>query len=169
LRTLSRTCVKRLANGAGRRNARALEPGRAAVKLSTDPDAAMMTGKSDSAEWTGERFRKRRAAPEAAIQRAIIDRLRWHGVMAIHVPNAGKRSAIAGRRVKAEGLRPGFPDLVALQGGRCAFLEVKAPKGRLSPAQVECHAELERQGFGVAVVTSQDEAIAALRARGFVL
>ena len=137
--------------------------------LSTDPDAAMMRGEANSAEWTGERFRKRRAAPEAAIQRAIIDRLRWHGVMAIHVPNAGKRSAIAGRRVKAEGLRPGFPDLVALQGGRCAFLEVKAPKGRLSPAQVECHAELERQGFSVAVVTSQDEAIAALRARGFVL
>jgi crossover junction endodeoxyribonuclease RuvC len=26
------------------------------VKFSTDPDAAMMTGKSDSAEWDGERF-----------------------------------------------------------------------------------------------------------------
>ena len=26
------------------------------VLLSTDPDAAMMTGKSDSAEWDGERF-----------------------------------------------------------------------------------------------------------------
>ena len=138
-------------------------------RLSSDPDAAMMRGEDTTAEWTGTRFRKRRAAPEAAIQKAIIDRLRWHGVMCIHVPNAGKRSAIAGRRIKAEGLRPGFPDLVALQGGRAAFLEVKAPKGRLSPAQVECHAELARQGFDVAVVTSQDEALAALRARGFAL
>jgi hypothetical protein len=110
-----------------------------------------------------------RAAPEAAIQRAIIDRLRWHGVLVMHVPNAGKRSAIAGRRLKGEGMRPGWPDLACYQHGRHALLEVKAPKGRVSEAQRECHGELLRHAFPVAVVTSQDEAVEVLRARGFAL
>ncbi len=110
---------------------------------------------------------KKRAAPEAAIQKAILDRLRWHGVFAAHVPNAGKRSAVTGRRMKAEGLRPGFPDIIAIKHERVAFLEVKAPKGRLSPAQVECHAELLRHGYSVAVVTSADAAVEALIAAGF--
>jgi hypothetical protein len=113
------------------------------------------------------RPRKPRKAPEALIQRAIIDRLRFCGVLCIHIPNAGKRSAIAGRRLKGEGMRPGWPDLACYQHGRHALLEVKAPKGRLSPAQVECHAELGRHAFTVATVTSQDEAVEALRERGF--
>lgn len=141
--------------------------------LSVDPDAALLTGKSPMAEWDGERFaapqRKRRASPEAQIQRAIIDRLRFHGVLCVHVPNAGKRSAVSGRRLKGEGMRPGFPDLLCIQRGRAWFLEVKAPRGRLSSAQVECHAELGRHAFPPTVVTSQDEAVEALRAAGFVL
>lgn len=108
-----------------------------------------------------------RGRPEAAIQRAIIDRLRWAGILAIHIPNEGKRTAITGRRLKGEGMRPGFPDLICYQHGHHALLEVKAPKGRTSDAQRECHAELGRHGFTVAVVTSQDEAVEALRARGF--
>lgn len=128
-------------------------------RLSADPDGSMMRGE----------FRElgKRGNPEAQIQRAIIDRLRFHGVLVMHVPNAGKRSAIAGRRLKSEGMRPGWPDLAAYQHGRHALLEVKAPGGRVSPAQRECHAELGRHAFPVAVVTSQDEAIEALRERGF--
>lgn len=110
---------------------------------------------------------KRRGAPEALIQRAIIDRLRLHGVLVMHVPNAGKRSRITGARLKADGLRPGWPDLAVYLHGKHALLEVKAPKGRLSPAQQACHAELGRHAFTVAVVTSQEEAVEALRDRGF--
>jgi hypothetical protein len=110
---------------------------------------------------------KPRAAPEAAIQRAIIDRLRWHGVMCIAIPNEGRRSPAEAARMKARGLRPGVPDLLCVQHGRAWFLEVKAPKGRLSPAQVECHGELARHAFPPNVVTSQDEAVEALRAVGF--
>jgi hypothetical protein len=109
----------------------------------------------------------RRAAPEAQIQRAILQRLQWLGILCVHIPNAGKRSAIAGRRLKGDGMRPGWPDLACYQHGKHALLEVKAPKGRLSPAQVETHGELGRHAFTVAVVTSQDEAIEALRERGF--
>ena len=110
---------------------------------------------------------KRRASPEAAIQRAIIDRLRWHGVLVVSVPNEGRRSTREGYRLKQNGMRPGFPDLIAMQRGLVAFLECKAPGGRLSEAQAEFHRELERHGMAVATVRSQDEAIEFLRGEGF--
>lgn len=109
-----------------------------------------------------------RARPEAAIQRAIKQRLVLSGIVCAAVPNEARRSVVAGRAMKATGLLPGFPDLIAMQApGRVAFLEVKAPKGRVSDAQAECHALLERLGHNVAVVRSQDEAVAALQAWGF--
>jgi len=120
---------------------------------------------------------KKRGSPEAAIQRAIIDRLRFLGVLAVHIPNEGKRSETTGRRMKADGMRPGWPDLACYQDGKHALLEVKRPgwdwakpgtkTARREDNQRACHAELERQGFPVAVVRSQEEAIAALRAQGF--
>lgn len=107
-------------------------------------------------------------ASERAIQMAIIDALRFSGVMAVHVPNAGKRSGRAGVRLKGEGMRPGFPDLVCYgPGGAHALLEVKAEAGRLSPAQVECHEDLRRRGALVLVVRSVDEARDGLRAAGW--
>jgi hypothetical protein len=54
-----------------------------------------------------------------------------------------------------------------MQAGRVMFLEVKAPRGRLSASQEIFHDELQRQGMQVAVVRSQDEAVAALRGAGF--
>jgi hypothetical protein len=109
----------------------------------------------------------RRRAPEAQIQAAIVDRLRFHGVLAVSVPNEGRRSAATGRALKGTGMRPGFPDLICMQAGRVMFLEVKAPRGRLSASQEIFHDELQRQGMQVAVVRSQDEAVAALRGAGF--
>lgn len=140
--------------------------------LSIDPDAALLGRGSAVGVWSEEdlqfvQVRKRRAAPEAAIQRAIIDRLRLYGILAVAVPNEGKRTATTARRMKGAGMRPGFPDLIVMQDGQAAFLEVKAPKGRVSEAQDTMHAELTRQGMRVAVVRSQDEAIAALRGWGF--
>ncbi len=52
-----------------------------------------------------------RAAPERAIQIAIKRRLALSGVVCHHSPNAGKRSVIAGRMLKAEGMITGWPDL----------------------------------------------------------
>jgi hypothetical protein len=140
--------------------------------LSTDPDAWLTGRASPMAEWGGENFAKpraRRGAPEAQIQRAIVDRLRWLGVLAVAVPNEGKRTAVTGRALKGNGLRPGFPDLICMQAGRVAFLEVKAPAGVVSGPQAAMHAELERQGMRVAVVRSQEEAVASLKRWGFVV
>ncbi len=140
-------------------------------RLSLDPDAALMGRGSATGEWDGERFvnvRRKRGNPEAQIQRAVIDRLRFLNVLCIAIPNEGKRSAINGRAMKASGLRPGFPDLLCIcPAGRVGFLEVKAPKGRMSPAQEEMHAMLRGRGCNVAVVRSQDEAVAAIEAWGW--
>ncbi len=109
---------------------------------------------------------RRKAVPgpqpsERAVQMAIIARLHTQGVFTCHIPNAGKRGAVTGARLKQEGMVAGFPDLYCANHGRHVLLEVKAATGRLSPNQVDCHAALRRRGVPVAVVYSQDEAVAA--------
>lgn len=121
------------------------------------------------------RARRRAALPapqEAAIQRAIIDACRWRGIMAVHVPNAGKRSVQAARRLKGEGMRKGFPDLALYApGGRHMLMEVKRPRyspSDVSDAQRDVHARLGELGQTVVIVTSVDDAMGALRAAGWV-
>lgn len=111
----------------------------------------------------------RRAAPERAIQSAIRNRLMFHGVVCIAIPNAAKRSPAMARALKAEGMIAGAPDLICVgDGGKVAWLEVKAPGGRVSPAQEDMHALLQRKGHNVAVVRDQDQAVEQLRAWGMV-
>jgi len=111
---------------------------------------------------------KRKAQPEAAIQRAIIARLRISGIVCHHSPNAAKRSVIGGRRIKADGMITGWPDLTVVgPEGLVAFLEVKGPGGKLSCAQGDIGVMLGRMGHTWAVVRSQDEAVATLQAWGW--
>lgn len=111
---------------------------------------------------------KRKAQPEAAIQRAIIARLRMSGIVCHHSPNAAKRSVIGGKRVKQDGMITGWPDLTVVgPEGLVAFLEVKAPGGKLSPAQGEIGMMLIHMGHTWAEVRSQDEAVAALKTWGW--
>ena len=61
------------------------------------------------------------------------------------------------------GLHPGIPDLLlVLPHGASAWLEFKAPKGIVSPAQRDTHARLEAMGHRVAVVRSIDQLRAVL-------
>jgi hypothetical protein len=109
-----------------------------------------------------------RAAPERAIQIAIKRRLALSGVVCHHSPNAGKRSVIGGRMLKAEGMITGWPDLTVVgPGGRIAFLEVKSAKGHTTDAQDDCLGMLQRMGHDVAVVRSQDEAVLMLQEWGW--
>jgi hypothetical protein len=125
----------------------------------------------DTAIPRGRRAKRVKApkASEAQIQRAIIDALRLRRVTAVHVPNAGKRSAIAGRRLKGEGMRPGFPDLACYGFARHALIEVKSDAGRLSEAQENMHAILRERGAVVIVARSVDEAMDGLREAGWPL
>jgi hypothetical protein len=51
----------------------------------------------------------------------------------------------------------GFPDLVAVRKGTSHFLEVKQPKGTLTPAQEKLHRRMEAAGLKVHVVRTADE------------
>jgi hypothetical protein len=109
----------------------------------------------------------RRAAPERAIQMAIRHALKLHDAESIAIPNGGKRTLWEGRMLRAEGLTPGAPDLLLIGRGAMGFLEVKAPGGRLSEAQVAFHDMLRRRGQLVETVRSVDEAIATIKAWGW--
>ncbi|NNC17642.1 hypothetical protein HJC22_18145 [Corallococcus exiguus] len=58
---------------------------------------------------------------------------------------------------------PGFPDLLCCRRGQVVLLEVKSKRGRMELAQVELHARLRAAGVVVAVVTTPEEALAAVR------
>ena len=52
----------------------------------------------------------------------------------------------------------GWPDrLVLMPGGRLAFVELKAPQGRLRPIQVQRHAQLRDLGFSVFVINDPNQ------------
>lgn len=112
-------------------------------------------------------------ANERPIQREIVKSLRKLGLRVAAVPNGvayrgnelqRMRQAAA---LKADGLVPGFPDLIAFRpisrgGPDCALLEVKKPGGYLDPDQIDFEERCWRDGIKHAVVTSLDEALAAL-------
>jgi hypothetical protein len=55
--------------------------------------------------------------------------------------------------------KPGWPDFPCYKNGRVLFIEFKSPSGRLSEAQKQVKAELERQGFRYVVVILASDAI----------
>lgn len=58
----------------------------------------------------------------------------------------------------------GAPDLLCAKNGRLVLVEVKGPKGKLTPAQVESHQRLAASGVTVHVVTTPEEALMAVGA-----
>jgi len=112
---------------------------------------------------------RRRQQPEAQLQRALIDHLRWRAPLDCwwtHIPNGGARTAIEGAILKGLGTRPGAPDLLIVRAGQALFIECKAPGRKLSPAQLACHEALRRAGAPVATADDIDEALGFLRRHG---
>jgi hypothetical protein len=131
--------------------------------------------------------KKRRAAPslrrlvptEAMLQRSIIQGFQLYGIYAVHVPNEGKRSDWERMQGKRDGIAAGFPDLALYKKpGLHGLMELKRPgwkppksgaKLKAWEHRVEYHDRL--RSFGIPVescVTSWDEAMAAVRAWGWV-
>ena len=71
--------------------------------------------------------------------------------------NVGKVKLPDGRYFDT-GLPRGFPDLTCVIRGRAAFIEVKAPGGRVSPEQEKIHRILRNHGAHVAVCYSVEDA-----------
>lgn len=81
------------------------------------------------------------------------------------IPNGGARTQRYGARLKAEGMRPGVPDLMLAvpRGGHNAlFIELKQGKGRLSLNQKAMLKLLEAQGYATAVPYGFEQARAAI-------
>ena len=111
----------------------------------------------------------RRGTPEADLQRAVVRALRLilPRTAIIHhcvneVTEAGPRGAKRQAILVGMGVHAGFADLMVLCEGRVLFLELKAPKGQLSPAQETFRDAVLAQGFGWALVRSLDDALGAL-------
>lgn len=88
--------------------------------------------------------------------------------MLFAIPNGGARHIATARRLRAEGVRAGVPDLmlaVARGGWHACFVEMKrADGGRLSPEQRQWHAALTAAGYDVRVCKGWEAAARAILA-----
>ncbi len=118
------------------------------------------------------------APPTEAQEQALLVRwLTWHGVLFCAVPNGGKRHIVTAKKLSAEGVRPGVPDLLIfdsvpnpLRDGATVgvALEMKRQRGgRLTPEQRVWMGALEQRGWTVCVAKGAADAIKALEALGF--
>jgi len=86
----------------------------------------------------------------AKLQRAAHPELE----MLFSVPNGGWRHPATARKMVAEGVRRGVPDLVlaVMRGGYGGlFIEMKTEKGRVRAEQKWWHAKLRARGYRVEV------------------
>ena len=79
-----------------------------------------------------------------------------------HIPNGGSRGKAEAARFKAEGVKPGVPDLllpVARGTYHGLFIELKRQKGgRASGEQIDWIINLQRQGYCAAIARGWEEA-----------
>lgn len=111
--------------------------------------------------------------PEQLIHQAIAQHLRQRGAPGVvwwhannNIAGTGRRAYIQGAIAKSLGVRAGVSDIVALHKGRFYSLELKAPGGRPSIAQLTFIADVERAGGYTCIAEGIDEAIKALETWG---
>src|SRR5580765_5349350 len=86
---------------------------------------------------------------EQQIHRAVVQHLRARGVPGLvftHPPNGGARKPIEAAIFKSLGVRPGASDLLLWHDGKSFALELKAPGGRATEAQLAFLSDMERAG-----------------------
>lgn len=78
------------------------------------------------------------------------------------IPNGGKRHWMTGKKMKAEGVKAGVPDMclpVARRGFHGLYVELKTPKGRPSPIQRDWIDALTGQGYAARCAYGYRQAI----------
>ena len=102
---------------------------------------------------------------EDQIHRAVVARLRVSakpGVLPWHTPNDAKRSWGNISRLKAMGMVAGVPDLMIVHNGEIFGREIKARKGRVTPAQTEFQERLIAAGGYAMTGYGEDECLSFL-------
>lgn len=96
---------------------------------------------------------------EHNIQVGIVQYLRLRGFEVFAIPNGGRRDAVTGAKLKAEGVSAGVADLIILLPiGNVLFVEVKTAKGRQSPEQKAFQERVEKLGFNYVIWRSVEDA-----------
>ena len=115
----------------------------------------------------------RRLQPsEAQVHAAVVAHLRLRakpGVLWLHVPMGGARDAKTGAMLKRMGALAGASDLLLWHNGNSFALEIKAPGGRLSEAQLNFIARFNEAGGHSAVAIGVDRAVAVVSAWGLLI
>jgi hypothetical protein len=115
--------------------------------------------------------RPRRAQPERQIHAAIIQHLRLRAkpdVVFWHTPNGAhygrtKKAVIHGAVMKSLGVRAGVSDIVLLHESKFFALELKAPGGRSTEAQIKFRADVNAAGGYASEAVGLDAALACLQ------
>ena len=119
-----------------------------------------------------KRYRKVRAPQpsENQIQTALVERFNLMGrkdAVMFHCPNGGWRFKRSAGVLKAMGVLPGVSDLIFFWPERNAlFLELKAAKRVMTPAQEKFAWQMKKCGFAVEWADNLDEALAILARYG---
>ncbi len=106
---------------------------------------------------------------EDRIQRAVVEYLQHLANLGrldyFAVPNGGRRSKIEAAIMVGLGVRKGVPDLVILlRGGGVVFIELKQPRGELSPHQELWRDRLQGLGFAWHTADNVADAVAIIDA-----
>lgn len=108
--------------------------------------------------------RKKPDDEEHRIQTAMVNwfRLQYpkmrHNLFA--VPNGGRRDAVSGARLKAEGVLAGVADLILLKSNRfygALLIETKTRTGKQRESQKEWEAKITADGYKYVIVRSLDD------------
>jgi hypothetical protein len=106
---------------------------------------------------------------EQEIQRSVVQHLRRRGARGAvwwHVPNGGARRKTEAAILKGLGVRAGVADICVVHGGKFFALELKAPSGRSTPAQMAFRDGINAAGGFAAEAVGLDAAILCLESWG---
>lgn len=74
---------------------------------------------------------------EYQLQRAVVKKLREHGIVVFSIPNERNMGVSDSVRMRNAGLTKGAPDLICWDSTtQCWWLELKTPTGKRSPEQM---------------------------------
>lgn len=113
---------------------------------------------------------------ESNEQCALAQWLDFKRLLWLHVPNGRARHIVTARKLKAEGVKPGAPDILIFtpppqwdfNRPSGVAIELKAPKGgRISPLQKDWLDRLKMCGWHTCVAHGADEAIKFLEGLGY--
>jgi hypothetical protein len=110
-----------------------------------------------------------RRRPQQAIQRSVVEHLCCCGARGAvwwHVPNDGARRKREAAILKGLGVRPGVADICVVYDGRFYALELKAPSGRSSAAQIAFREEIKAAGGFASEAMGIDAALRCLESWG---